>query len=516
LCLISQDEKEGGACLEFAYTDINDSTIDETRYDGGVCLEMFVEKSEGGIYVVKAMVVIKEELEDTAECLAHIIGERSEASGVGGSQGRVSVPTGHLVTGPEEESRMGPEDDAWESPEVIGSTPLTKEEFHGDKVEKQGKGMFDIDDEETSEKGTEGGAEEPETEMPQMAPREKKAVEPRKPAREISAEPIVEKAVEDEGKIPEKEVSAEPSVEKEVVEEKMPEKAKEVEEPSVKLKARGKQRGKIQEKTEEDDPAKTERGGGKQRGKVQEETEYEEPAKQKGPKGRGKQRGKIQEKAEDKEPAKTKGGRGKQRGKVQEETGEEESAKPNGKGKKAASKKPPVRTSLEFKPATATQVDWDVPMNEDDKEAAASTGGKKRKSTRGAGKKGMRGWAYEHESENEELSDPDDGCSLPLTFTEVVSKRAKVVAAPRAAPLSKKKADPKVKVASKKKAKDAALKVDDYPDEMSDLGSQELKGGDQNCGGLLVKKVDTPSRRAAEALDLGDIFGDGLPLCLTS
>jgi hypothetical protein len=96
--------------------------------------------------------------------------------------------------------------------------------------------------------------------------------------------------------------------------------------------------------------------------------------------------------------------RGKERSEIQEETEEEEPAKPKGKGKKAASKKPPVRTSLEFKPATATQVDWDVPMNKDDKETAASTGGAKRKSTSGEGKikRGMSDSDYEHDKESHE------------------------------------------------------------------------------------------------------------------
>jgi hypothetical protein len=103
-----------------------------------------------------------------------------------------------------------------------------------------------------------------------------------------------------------------------------------------------------------------------------------------------------------------------------------------------------------------------------------------------------------------------------LFIDEVMaSKRSRVVAPPRAAPISKKKAVPKKKNKTgpkKKKGKAVALDVDDFPDEMSDLGgSQEFKGGDETCGGLLKKKVDTPSRRtgADEGLDIDDIFGDG-------
>lgn len=62
--------------MEFAYSDIIDSTIDETRYDGGVCLEINIEKSEGGIYVVKALVVDNIGIHDTTESLASIIGDR--------------------------------------------------------------------------------------------------------------------------------------------------------------------------------------------------------------------------------------------------------------------------------------------------------------------------------------------------------------------------------------------------------------------------------------------------------
>jgi hypothetical protein len=87
-------------------------------------MEMNVEKCEGGIYAVKAMVVAEEELEDTAECLAHIIGEKSEGTGFANGQGRVSVPTGVLMTGPDEEEKF-----SGESVKIIGGTPMTKQEF---------------------------------------------------------------------------------------------------------------------------------------------------------------------------------------------------------------------------------------------------------------------------------------------------------------------------------------------------------------------------------------------------
>jgi hypothetical protein len=456
---------------------------------------MNVDKSAGGTYVVKAMVVVKEELEDTAECLARIIGEKTEPSGVSGSQGRVSVPTGVLTTGPELED----DDKSGSSIDVVGGTPMTKEEFRGVKVGKAGKGMFDIDEMDSDqERDTDDELKEPEIEMPQIERAaylvEKDVVEQEVSKQELDVDKVIVNAPEQEEE-PVKKIQAE-------------------EEEELPVKPKGRRSREKSTEEEEVEPVVKPQGR-KSRAKIREE---ETPDKPKGRKSRGKS-----PEEEEEEEAHVKPKTRKSRVKATAEKKEEEPATRSRKREtvKVAHRQPkPVRTSLSFKPATASgkveekEFDWDLPMNEDDKEAAAAVGGKKRKSTRGAGKTKPKKIEVQLDSEDEEVSEPEELIGL-------VTKRARVTAVPRAAisPLKKKSA-PKKKVASKKKkAKTPAMDVYDFPDEMSDLGeSQEFKKEeDETCGGLLKKKAPTPRRAAASTakLDVQGIFGDGIPISLT-